>query len=153
MYGQPILWSEENQLTADSIALYTKGGRMDRMELYNNSFVISQVDSLRFNQIKGRNLTGYFSEKMKYTRCLSKVTVNQSTFSLMRGVVGVNYSKSSNIEIIVEDSKIKEVTEFGNPDGYLDPPLKKDLDELKIQGFKWLNMFRPLNKDDVFRKS
>ena len=152
MYGQPILWSEENQLTADSITLFTLGGKIDRMELYNNSFVISQVDSLRFNQIKGRNLTGFFKENKIY-RVLVEGN-GESIYFLIdeEELVGVNYSKSSNIEIIVEDGKIKEVTEFGDPDGVLDPPMKKNPEELKIQGFKWLNMFRPLNKDDVFIK-
>jgi len=153
MYGQPILWSEENQLTADSITLFTKSGNMDRMELYNNSFVTSQVDSLRFNQIKGRNLTGYFRENKIY-RVLVEGN-GESIYFLIDGesLVGVNYSKSSNIEIIVEDGKIKEVTEFGNPDGYLDPPLLKNLEELKIQGFKCLNSFRPIQKEDVFIKN
>jgi len=150
MYGDPILWSEENQLTADSMTLFTKSGDMDKMELYNNSLVVSQVDSLRFNQIKGRNLTGYFLNNEIY-----KVYVEgngESIYFLIDNeeLIGVNYSKSSNIEILVDDGKIKQVTEFGNPDGYLDPPLKKSLNELKIQGFKWFNTFRPLKKDDVF---
>lgn len=153
MYGSPVLWSEENQLTADSMTLFTKNSRMDRMELYNRAFVISQVDSLRFNQIKGRSLSGYFEDNKLY-----KVFVEgngESIYFLIEGeeLVGVNYSKSSNIEILVEDSKIKEVTEFGNPDGVLDPPLLKTPAEMRLQGFSWFRHLRPLDKYDVFRKN
>lgn len=151
MYGQPVIWSEENQLTSDSVTLFTKNNRMDRMELYSSSFVTSQVDSIRFNQIKGRSLTGFFSENKLY-----KVVVEgngESIYYLIEEdeLVGVNYSKSSTIEILVDDGKIRQVTEFGNPDGNLDPPLLKKPDEQRLQGFRWLNLLRPLDKQDVFR--
>ncbi len=153
MYGNPVIWSEDNQLTSDSIVMYTRNQNMDRMELYNSAFIISQVDSLRFNQIKGRFLTGYFENNKLY-----RVFVEgngESVYYLIEGdeMIGVNYSKSSNIEIIVEDGAIREVTEFGNPDGALDPPLLKDPEELRLQGFVWLRQLRPLDKNDIFRKN
>ncbi|MCK7537652.1 MAG: hypothetical protein MZV63_45215, partial [Marinilabiliales bacterium] len=30
------------------------------MELYNSAFVVSSVDTARFDQISGKNLSGYF---------------------------------------------------------------------------------------------
>jgi lipopolysaccharide export system protein LptA len=152
MYGKPVIWSEENQLSSDSLTLFTKNSKMDRMELYNNALVISQVDSIRFNQIKGRSLIGYFADNELY-----KVLVEgngESIYFLIEvdELVGVNYSKSSNIEILVEDGKLLEVTEFGNPDGYLDPPLLKKPDDLRLQGFQWLFEIRPADKTDVFRR-
>jgi lipopolysaccharide export system protein LptA len=152
MYGDPVIWSEDNQMTSDSIVMFTLNQKMDRMELYNSAFIISQVDSLRFNQIKGRFLTAYFEENKLY-----RVYVEgngESVFFLVEEdeMIGVNYSKSSNIEILVEDGAIREVTEFGNPDGALDPPLLKDTEELKLDGFIWLRLLRPVDKNDIFRK-
>lgn len=153
MFGDPVIWSEENQLTADTIILFTRNQRADRMELYNGSFVISQVDSVRFNQIKGRSLTGLFEDNKLY-----KVLVEgngESIYYLVdeEEMIGENYSKSSNIEIIVDEGKIKEVTEFGNPDGVLDPPNLKSPEERKLQGFRWLSGLRPIDKNDIFRKN
>ena len=152
MYGDPVIWSEENQLTSDSIVMYTVNQKMDRMELYNGAFIISQADSIRFNQIKGRFLTGYF-ENNKLTRVFVEGN-GESVYYLIEEdeMIGVNYSKSSNIEIILEDGKLREVTEFGNPDGELHPPLLKTPEELRLQGFLWLWQLRPVDKNDVFRK-
>ncbi len=152
MYGSPVIWSEENQMTSDSIVMFTKNQSMDRMELYNGAFIISQVDSVRFNQIKGRLLTGYFRDNKLYRVYIEGN--GESVYFLIEEdeMMGVNYSKSSNIEIFVEDGAIKEVTEFGNPDGALDPPLLKSPEELKLQGFVWLRHLRPVDKNDIFRK-
>ena len=57
LYHEPVIWSQQNQLTADSMTLFTKNQQTDRLELYNSSFVTSRIDTLRFNQIKGDNLT------------------------------------------------------------------------------------------------
>ncbi len=48
------------------MAVFTKNRQTDRLELYNNAFIASKVDSLRFNQIKGRSLTGYFKDNELY---------------------------------------------------------------------------------------
>jgi len=34
--------------------------------IYNNAFIASQVDTSRFNQIKGRSLTGHFKNNELY---------------------------------------------------------------------------------------
>ena len=70
----PILWSEENQLTSDSIAIFTKNQKADRLELYNSAFVASQVDLQRFNQIKGGHSPA-ISKIMSYIKSISKVTI------------------------------------------------------------------------------
>jgi len=62
LYYEPVIWSENNQLTSDSMAIFTRNRSAERMELYNKAFVTSMVDSARYDQIKGRNLTGYFRE-------------------------------------------------------------------------------------------
>ncbi len=66
LYRAPVLWADENQLTADSMAVFTKNKQTDRLELFSSAFVTSQIDSIRFNQIKGRSLTGYFKNNELY---------------------------------------------------------------------------------------
>lgn len=152
MYNFPVLWSEENQLTADSIAIFTKDSQADRMELYNTAFVTSKFDSLRFNQIKGRKLTGFFSNNK-----LHRIEVEGNGESIYylddKGkLVGVTHNKSATIEIIVENGKIQQITERQNPDGTLDPPLLNPPDKLKLPGFSWLNEIRPKSVADIFIK-
>ena len=102
MYTSPVLWSEENQLTADSMAVFTKNRQTDRLELYTSAFVASQIDTIRFNQIKGRSLTGYFKNNELY-----KIDIKgngESIYYLLDGedIAGVNQSKCVNIEVYLD---------------------------------------------------
>jgi lipopolysaccharide export system protein LptA len=152
LYYEPVLWSEENQLTSDSVAIFTRNRQADRMELYNTAFIASKVDSLRFNQIKGRKLTGYFIDNK-----LRKIIVEgngESVYYLADKdeLIGVTHNKSSSIEIMVKEGKIAEITEFQNPDGKLDPPLLNTPDKMKLPGFSWLDFQRPMKVSDIYRK-
>lgn len=150
-YRAPVLWTEQNQLTSpDSLSLFTKNSEPDRLELYNSAFVTSQVDSVRFNQIKGRSLTGYFRDSELY-----KVEVNGNGESLyflvdQDKISGVNHSKCARIEAKVNDGKVTEITDYGTPEGVIDPPDITRTGELKLEGFSWLDDIRPKQKKDIF---
>jgi lipopolysaccharide export system protein LptA len=150
LYRQPVIWSKENQLTADSMAVFTKNRQTERLELYNNAFIVSQVDTIRFDQIKGRSLTGYFKNNELY-----KINIRgngESLYYLLdnEAVAGMNRSECANIEVLVEKGKIKEIYEYENPEGFIDPPLP--VDPVRFEGFKWLDNLRPKKKLDIFNK-
>lgn len=150
MYVNPVLWSEENQLTSDSMAIFTKNSKADRMELYNSAFVVSQVDSLRFNQLKGRSLTGYFRENKLY-----KINIEgngESIYYLVEGdaIIGRNTTRCARFEIFVEDGKITRIYEYQSPEGEIDPPSGSPRDNPKLQGYNWFDGIRPKNKLDIF---
>jgi lipopolysaccharide export system protein LptA len=152
LYTAPVIWSEENQLVSDSIAIFTKNRQAERMELYNSAFVTSQVDAYRFNQIKGRSLTGFFRDNE-----LFKINVEgngESIYYILDGdeVVAVSKAKCSRIEIFVEDGKINEINEIQNPEGVIDPPEQGNPESNKLEGFSWLDLLRPKNVADIFRK-
>jgi lipopolysaccharide export system protein LptA len=151
LYTLPVLWSEENQLTSDSMAVFTKNRQTDRLELYNAAFITSMIDTIRYNQIKGRTLTGYFRNNELY-----KIDIRgngESIYYLLDGdyIAGRNQTKCANIEVIVEKGKISEIYEYKNPEGVIDPPELTDPDPLRLKGFNWFDSLRPKNKSDIFR--
>ncbi len=151
LYTDPILWSEENQLTSDSMAVFTKNRKADRLELYNMAFVTSQVDTMRYNQIKGRSLTGYFEDNELYRIV---ITGNgESIYYLIDNeeLVGVNRAVCSNIEIFVEDGKITEIYEHQEPEGFIDPPSQIPGDNPRLEGFSWYDTLRPKQISDIFK--
>jgi lipopolysaccharide export system protein LptA len=152
LYYAPVVWSESNQLTSESVALFTKNRQADRMELYNSAFITSEVDSLRYNQIKGRSLTGYFKDNK-----IIKIIVDgngEAIYFLTDGeeITGVNNNvKCSTIEILFENGKISEINEYQNPEGSVDPPDQNKPETLRLDGFSWHADLRPKNKNDIFR--
>jgi lipopolysaccharide export system protein LptA len=149
LYYYPVLWSEENQLTSDSMAIFTKNRQADRMELYNSAFITSQVDTMKFNQIKGRSLTGYFRENELY-----RININGNGESLYylvedEGIVGVNKGKCSDIDIFIENGEIKQIVQNQSPEGVIDPPSMTD--KLRLTGFNWYDNIRPKQISDIFK--
>jgi lipopolysaccharide export system protein LptA len=143
LYDDPIVWSRDNQMTADSIALFTVKSKADHMEMYNSAFVVSSVDTARFDQISGKNLSGYFVDN-KLNRI--KVTGNgEAVYYVVDGseLVGVNRARSASIEIFFEDSRIAEIFQNQSPDGTMNPPLKVPDREMRLEGFRWHPDLRP----------
>jgi len=151
LYYDPVIWSDENQLTSDSIMLYTKNSEMDHMELYNNAFVIEEVDTTRYQQIKGKNLTGYFRDNSIY-----KIEVKGNGENIYYAIeqeelVGVNQSTCASMDIYLEDGKIERIIFLKNPDGSLDPPLHTSPSSRKLDSFAWFQYLRPKDRWDIFR--
>jgi hypothetical protein len=132
------------------MALFTKNRQSDRLELYNNAFIAMYVDTIRFNQIKGRSLTGYFKNNE-----LFKIDIKgngESVYYILDGeaVAGRNQSKCANMEVRLEKGKVSEIFEYENPDGFIDPPLPAN--PVRLEGFKWLDLLRPKKMHDIFLK-
>jgi len=113
--------------------------------------VASQVDSLRFNQIKGRTLTGYFRDNELYR--INIEGNGESIYYLIDGenIIGMNTTRCSSIEILVEDGKINVINQFGSPEGVIDPPSLSPETNPKLKGFNWFDGIRPKEKLDIFK--
>ncbi len=151
-YNQPVLWAQENQMTSDSMALFTKNRKADRMELFSSAFIASKVDTMRYNQIKGRSLTGYFVDNK-----LHKIDIKgngESLYYLGEGdeIMAINKATSSDIEIYIEDGKIAVIIENQSPEGVIDPPSELPQGNPRMEGFRWYDNLRPKKIMDIFKK-
>jgi lipopolysaccharide assembly outer membrane protein LptD (OstA) len=151
MYGTPVLWSDENQLTSTFIEIRTRSNRPYRIDLYQTAFIASREDSSKFNQIRGKNMTGYIDEDGKLYRI--DVTGNgQSVYYTKDGpdIVGVNSAESTDMVIYLKDRKVQRIALLTKPSGTIYPPGQAPEEELILKGFSWLEKFRPRTKDDIF---
>jgi hypothetical protein len=133
------------------MAIFTRNRQAERMELYNSAFVVSQVDTLRFNQIKGRSLIGYFKDSELY-----KINIEgngESIYYLIDGdeIVGKNTTKCARIEIRVNKGRISEIYEYQSPEGVIDPPSASPKANLRLPGFNWFDSIRPKKILDIFK--
>jgi len=152
LYEQPVLWSDENQLTGDSILIYVSHNSIDSMSLFGTAFIISHDSIQSFNQIKGRTMTAYFKKNKLST---IEVIGNAETIYYVReddgALIGINKSISSSMMIKVEESKVKSITYFEQPDAALHPEGGLAEQDLVLRGFKWDEGVRPLVVGDIFR--
>lgn len=151
MFNAPVMWSDSNQMTAEYINLKLSNNKIDKLYLINGSFITSREDSIRYNQIKGRNMIGYFTDS-KLTKI--KVTGNGQTVYYGRDknkeLMGVNKADCSDIMIYIKENKIDRISLLTHPDATFFPIDKIRPRELMLRGFTWLEEKKPLSKEDVF---
>ena len=152
LFVNPVLWSEVHQLSADRIELRQHINAPDEMYLYQNSFIIAEQDSGRFDQIKGKNMTGYVVNGE-----LNHIDVdgNGQTLYYAREkneVIGINRAESSNITIRFKEGRINKIIFQKKPEGDLKPLLNIGENEKFLSNFNWQGAERPKNKEDIFRK-
>ncbi|MCH7657796.1 MAG: hypothetical protein IIB05_05705 [Bacteroidetes bacterium] len=66
-------------------------------------------------------------------------------------IMGVNKVLCSDIIIYLENGEINKISFLDKPDGIMTPPDDEDPENLKLDGFNWLELSRPLNKWDIFK--
>lgn len=150
LYIEPVLWSEENQLTAEYIEIHTVNKKADHVLLQNAAFIISQEDTIRFNQIKGKIIVGYFKNNE-----IDIIYVNGNAQSLYfpkddEELIGANKGSSSDMKIIMKDGDPHKIYFFTDPDAILHPVGELTKNELYMKGFSWLDKHRPKDKFDIF---
>ncbi len=152
MLGSPVLWTEENQLTADSIHVTTANKQVKNLYLYNAAFIISK-DTLGdgYNQIKGRNMTGFFLDNDLTS---IKVQGNSETIYWVREedgtLTGINKAFSSDMFIRLKERKMQQIVYIEKPEAVLYPEGELTAAELLLKNFIWLGDRRPMKREDIF---
>ena len=159
MFYKPVVWANENQMTADTVRLLMAHKKLDVLDMRHNSFIISRdtlaskEDSLQFNQIKGRNMKGYFVKNKIHK---VKVIGNAQTIYYVysdnnKTIVGANRADCSNMLIYIDSNKVKSITYLDKPDATMFP--KKDIkpSEFLLGNFSWRIKERPMRKEDIFK--
>lgn len=158
MYTDPIIWSDENQISGKKITLYLKKGGLDKMFVEKESFIASLADTLQYNQIKGNLLTGYFEEGQLYK---VEVRGNGETIYYAKEEVqdgpdkdiGMNKLICSDIDIHLDSNEVQKIVFIDMPDGTLFPIEQVPGGDKELKGFRWDPQFRPLRQEDIFIKA
>jgi len=150
LYRNPVVWSESHQLSADFIEMQQKTNAPDEMHLKNNSFIISKLDSVRYDQIKGKNMTGFVVDNE-----LKRIDVNGNGQTLYyaredSAIIGLNRAESANISIQFKEGQVFKIIFLRAPQGQLKPLFQINEDEKRLSGFEWKISQRPLSVQDLF---
>ncbi len=151
LYKNPIVWSENHQLTADHIEMKQNTNAPDELHLTGNGFIVSKLDSGRFDQIKGKQMVGYVINNE-----LNSIDVNGNGQTLYYArqeeeIIGLNRVISSKISIRFRDGNIFKIIFLDAVEGLLKPLFGLTEEEKKLSGFDWKINQRPLSKNDVFQ--
>ncbi len=149
-YGDPIFWSNESQLFADSVHILLQNRVFHEMHMNANAFVASEDKLGNYNQLKGRDMIAHFQEnKIDY------ITIDGNAESLYfvideaAQLKGMNHLQCSHMRINIEEGEIASIAFQIKPQGTFYPPQLIQEEEKKLSNFKWSASERPTKQDVV----
>ena len=154
MHKKPVMWSDSNQLSADYIEIQTYKNELDEIDMIHNAFIISQSDSVRFNQIFGDKMIAYLND-----RKVSEIDVRGNGKSVYfikddhNKLIGVNLIECKDMDIYLKNNKLDRIWFYEKPKGKIHPPLTLDSSKTLLNNFKWEEKNRPLKKEDIYIKN
>jgi lipopolysaccharide export system protein LptA len=148
----PIVWSQNSQITGDTIYFFTKNKKPERLYVFENALVLNNVDSSNFfNQIRGRTLNSYFdSGHINFIHTQGNAESVYYTQDDDKKFIGVDKSSCDIIDTYFKDQKPYKVIRRSDLKGTFYPMRQVNHEELKLHGFNWQIDKRPKSKYELF---
>ncbi len=152
MFKNPIIWKEKNQISGDTMYLYTEKQQPKRAYVFTNAMVVSQQNPAMYNQAGGRTLNAYFkSGKIDYARL--KGSPAETIFFPQNedsSYAGMNRCSGDVADIYFIKEEINKVKFIRDVNGIMYPITKIPADKKYLNNFKWEIKRRPKNKLELF---
>ncbi len=152
LYSKPICWSENQQISADSMIIFIVNGMVDKALGFGNALCVMNDTLDVFNQMSGKEVTAWLVDGEVKTVDMSG---NALTIYYPKeddgDFVGLNNTESSFIRIYVEEQKIKRIRFTKETTGVLYPMDQIPSGGDKLALFFWEENARPTDPNDVFR--
>ena len=150
LYKDPIVWNGKNQITGDTIYLQTRNKKADRFWAFENSFVINEVQSNIYNQVRSSRMNGFFTagnidslQAKGFAETVYYLQDNDSAFT------GVNQTTSDAMDVYFAGGDLQRVVYRRSVKGTLWPLSQKRPEDLLLKGFQWLDKRRPKSKYEL----
>lgn len=151
LFKDPVMWASGNQVTGDTIFLYTKNKKADRLRVFENGMAINKAAENMFNQIKGTRLTGYFRDGViDYMRARGNAESVYYVKDDNEALVGMNRASGNIIDMRFKDKALDRVVFINDVKGTLFPLRQIAEEDKRLRNFKWLEDRRPKSKFELF---
>lgn len=155
LMGKPMIWAEKSQISGDTIFLQFVNQKLDNTLIVGNAFMVNAtLDSVKYNQLKGRKITGFFDKNS-----LERMFVDGNAENIIYVVneetnvaTELFHDRSSRIKIYMENNKLKEYVSIRKVDGKVYPIAQLTQEKEFLPGFIWKPEDRPKSKQDLLNR-
>lgn len=151
LYQKPVLWAKESQITGDTVWVFTKNKKADKVEVFENSFLVNRIEPEVYNQIKSSRMDGWFIEgsldsvrAKGLAECIYYIQDEDSAYT------GINESKCDVMDIYFKKQELQKVVFRSDVTGTIWPMSQKQPSEMRLPNFLWLDDKRPKTKYELF---
>ena len=158
MFKDPVIWSGENQVSAERIDIFSKNNQLDKMIFDIDPMMIEQVKDSLYNQIAGKFMEAHFKNndvKTLYVdgNAQTYYYLEEADSTNVSEVVGFLVAECSKIRFDFENKAIYEIVWIGNP-VYSIYPMDQipETQPQTMKNFKWRGEERPKSRNDIFNR-
>lgn len=150
LYKSPVLWASGNQLLGDTIFLFTKDKKADKIMLDQHALIANEEGRNMYNQIKGNVVYGYFGDEK-----LDSMHVNGNAESVYyvkdddSALISINRIATSNINVYFVNGELDRIVFVKEPEATMYPATQMPEDQKLLQGFRWEIHRRPKSKYEL----
>ncbi len=149
LFKDPVIWTDNNQLSADSIQVIINGGKIKKAEFTSSAFVAIKEDSTHFHQIKSADMVAFFD-----TGELSRFDAFGGVSSLLfiaedSIITTMNEKACKQMSTKFSDKSIQKVTSYETIESNAYPIFDLEKDKQTLKGFRWLDSSRPKTRFDI----
>lgn len=155
-FGDPMIWAEGSQISADTIYMQVKNEQLDNALLLENAFMVNAVlDTVKFNQLKGKKITAFFTNNEIELIYVDGNAENLifSTNEKAKIVTEMFHDRSGRIKIVMKNNEILRYTSVRKIDQKVYPLKLVNQDNEILPGFLWKPQDRPTSKEDLLNRS
>ncbi|MEZ4774310.1 MAG: OstA-like protein [Bacteroidia bacterium] len=155
LYHDPVLWSDENQLTGDTIIIWMKNEKADSMWVGKDGFLASREDTVGYNQVKGKEMRAKFKDNELYRM---HIIGNSESIYFAKNeddtthiyYEGMNKALAQEMVMYFRDNEVKRIVFLSQPEGTYSPFFKVIFEANALDGLKWRITERP-EKPSIFK--
>ncbi|CAN5164836.1 hypothetical protein BH20BAC1_BH20BAC1_21850 [soil metagenome] len=152
LFQEPVVWSAANQVTGDTIFLFTKDRKADRMYVFEKGIIVNKTREGFFNQIAGKTINGYFTDgSIDYMRV--KGSQSESVYYAQdddSAYVGMNRASGDVIDLYFKNDDLIKVLFVNDVKGKMYPMREVPKEERFLKNFIWLEEKRPKDEYELF---
>ncbi|MCL2414860.1 MAG: hypothetical protein FWC94_06380 [Bacteroidales bacterium] len=154
LFGDPIVWSNDDQMTSDTIRILLADNRPQHMYLLNQAFIVSRgYHEGIFNQIRGREAIGFFNDSSDLESIQVFENVETVYFIMDdsdNSLIGILKQPAEEMKMRIENQVVISINYLRPGSGSMFPYDELPAEERFLQGFSWQIERRPKSRDDIF---
>ena len=153
LFTDPIVWSGNgaNQVTGDTIYMYTKNKKPHQLNVFENGLMISKTGVDMYNQLRGNRLFGYFTEgEINNIRAKGNAESIYYAKDAEDKLIGINKASSDIIDMRFKNKELNKVVLISAATGTIKPYRMATEEDKQLRSFKWQDSRRPKSKFELF---
>ncbi len=153
--GRPMIWAQGSQISADTIFMQIVNQKMDNALLKDNAFMVNVVlDTVKFNQMKGRKITAFFANNS-----IDRLYVDGNAENLIfvtnektKIITEMFHDRGGRIKIKMDNNEIIDYLSIKKVDQKIYPLGLVTAENEILPGFIWRPQDRPTSKEDLLNR-